>query len=158
LTLTLVVAVTVMREGTEIALFIYSISSAQNIPVQEYILGLAIGAVSGLLCGITIYWGLIKLASRYIFKVSSMLLILISAGLAADAAGILTSAGIIEMLSTELWDSSWFVADKTIPGQILNTVIGYNARPNGMQLLFYLTTIATIVICMKIKNKIKNKF
>lgn len=149
--LVIVVALTILREGAEIILLVYSIASTENITGNQYIIGLGLGAFSGVAVGIVIYLGLIKYASRYIFKISTILLILISAGLASKAAGILTSAGIIEQYIEPVWDSSALIDDRAILGKTLNIMIGYDAKPNGMQIIFYFSAIAITIIMMKIR-------
>ena len=101
-----------------------------------------------------IYFGLIKFAGKYIFKISTILLILISAGLAAEAAGALASAGIIEIFSDQLWDSSWLIEDRSTTGKLLKIIIGYNSRPNIIQMVFYLGTIGLNIILLNIRTRI----
>jgi high-affinity iron transporter len=150
--LAIVVAMAILREGAELILFVYSIVSVDNMSSHQYIFGIGIGALAGLTAGGVIYFGLIKYAGKYIFKVSTILLTLIAAGLAAEAAGILTSAGIIESCSDQVWDTSWLVNNYSIIGQILNITIGYDAKPNGMQIIFYFLSIFTTVFMMKIRS------
>lgn len=98
--LVLIVALTILREGIEIIILVYSISSVEVIDANSYILGLIWGMISGFSLGIIIYLGLIKLAKqKYIFRISTVLLMLIASGFAAEAAGILTSSGIVMFLS-----------------------------------------------------------
>ena len=82
------------------------------------------------------------------------MLTLIAAGLAAEAAGIMTSSGIIELFSDQLWDSSWLVDNDSITGKVLNVTIGYDSRPNGMQMAFYFTTIILTVGMMRFRSRI----
>lgn len=156
-TLVAVVSVTILREGAEIILFIYSISSAENIKPDDYLIGLGIGGFLGFLTGTILYMGLIKIAGKYIFKISTILLIIIAAGLAAQAAGILTSAGIIEVYTDQLWDSSWLVDDRSIFGKILNIITGYDAKPNIMQIIFYVGTILMNILMIKTRLIITRK-
>lgn len=157
LMLVVVVAAAILREGAEIILFVYSIASAENIEGNSYILGLGIGAFAGLVVGAILYQGLMKYTGKYIFRISAVLLTLIAAGLAAEAAGILTSSGIIESFSDQLWDSSWLVSDDSITGKILNITVGYDSKPNGMQIAFYLTTIMLTAGMMKVRSIITKK-
>jgi high-affinity iron transporter len=150
--LTTLIATTVLREGAEIILLIYSISIADKIHVNDYLIGGGIGAVLGLLFGFAIYAGLIRFANRHIFKVSSILLTLIAAGIAAKAAGVMTSVGFIESFSNELWDSSWLITDTSRSGKLLNSLIGYSARPNQLQGMFYLTVMIITIFFIKIQN------
>ncbi|KAJ6644812.1 ATP synthase gamma chain [Pseudolycoriella hygida] len=93
--LVLIVAATVLREGMEIIILVYSISSVEVIDGSSYLLGVIIGMISGFFL---------------------VLLMLIAGGFAAEAAGILTSSGIIMFLSDQLWDSSWLIPDRSIHG------------------------------------------
>lgn len=155
--LVVVVAMAILREGAEIILFVYSISSAGNIDGNSYVLGLGAGAFAGLAVGTILYQGLIRFAGKYIFTISTILLTLIAAGLASEAAGILTSSGIIELFSEQLWDSSWLVDNNSITGKVLNITIGYDSRPNGMQIAFYLATILLTVFMMKFRSRISSR-
>ncbi|HJD65220.1 MAG TPA: FTR1 family protein [Rickettsia endosymbiont of Diachasma alloeum] len=152
LMLVFLVASTILREGAEIIILVYSISSVETITSSNYIQGLIIGATSGFLLGLIIYFGLIKIANqKYIFKISTILLMLIAGGFAASAAGILTSSGLVMFLSDQVWDSSWLVADRSMTGKILHIVTGYIARPNGLQVLAYFTTILLINIFIQVR-------
>lgn len=152
ITLIMVVAATILREGVEILLYIYSISSAENLSINDYGYGLLVGAFSGFAVGAIVYKGLIKFAGKYIFKISTILLMLIAAGLASEAAGILTSSGIIELYDDQLWDTSWLVSNGSLTGKLLNIIIGYDSKPNGMQLIFYFATIAITLTMMKARS------
>jgi high-affinity iron transporter len=136
-----IVATTLFREGSEILLFIYSISSTESMKISDYLIGIALGSFLGFLVGGIIYKGLIKFSGKYLFKISSILLILIAAGLASGAATILTSSGVVETMSEQLWDTSWFIENESFVGKILHIIAGYDAKPNGLQLTFYLGTI-----------------
>ncbi|WP_341747632.1 MULTISPECIES: FTR1 family protein [unclassified Candidatus Tisiphia] len=150
--LVLIVAATILREGMEIIILVYSISSVEIIDSNSYLLGLIIGIVSGLTLGIIIYLGLIKIVNQqYIFRISSILLMLVASGFAAEAAGILSSSGIITILSDQLWDSSWLISDRSIYGKFLKMITGYIARPNGLQVVFYVCTLGLINILIQIK-------
>jgi len=146
------VATTILREGTEILLFVYSVSTTETITANEYIIGLGIGSLSGVIVGVVLYLGLIKLAGKYIFRISTILLTIIAAGLAAEAAGLLTSAGIIEVYTDVLWDTSWFADNNSIGGKLLRITIGYDSKPNGMQIIFYCGSIALTLTMMKIRS------
>ncbi|MDR0773893.1 MAG: FTR1 family protein [Rickettsia sp.] len=150
--LVLIVAATILREGMEIIILVYSISSVEIIDSNSYLLGLIIGMVSGLTLGVIIYLGLIKIVNQlYIFCISSILLMLVASGFAAEAAGILSSSGIITILSDQLWDSSWLISDRSIYGKFLKMITGYIARPNGLQVVFYICTLGLINILIQIK-------
>jgi high-affinity iron transporter len=112
------------------------------------------GGVLGLLAGAAVtglsYFGLIAIPTRYIFQVTSVLLALLAAGMAAQAVRFLQSAGVVTALHTKLWDTSWLLPDASIPGRMLHVLVGYTDKPNGLQLIAYVATLATIVILMRL--------
>ena len=78
-----------------------------------------------------------------------MLLALLAAGMAAQAVRFLQSAGVVTALHTRLWDTSWLLSDSSILGRMLHVLVGYTDKPNGLQLLAYVATLATMVILMR---------
>jgi high-affinity iron transporter len=151
-----VIAMTIFREGVEIAIFISAFSSAYEIPPTEYAIGLGLGMFSGIFAGISIYYGLNKFAIKYLFKISFIFLTLIAASLASEAAGIMTSIGMISILNTPIWDSSWIISNLSITGRILKILVGYTSKPNCIQIIAYTFTIVLIYICSKCGRKGKN--
>lgn len=155
LILVLTVAMFTLKEGIEILFGIFNIAYAENTETDIYLYGLGVGTISSVLAGILVYLCLIKFDNKYIFIISSILLMLISAGFSAQAAGILTSTGIITVLSDELWDTSWLINDMSIVGKSIHVILGYDARPNGMQVIFYISTIFITLIILFITKKFR---
>jgi high-affinity iron transporter len=126
---------------------------AKTIDSGSYLMGILIGAGSGLLSGALVYLGIVRYASKYLFKISSILLILIAAGFTAKAIGILSSTFELP-LTNQIWDSSWIVENKSIVGKILGSLIGYEARPNILQIFIYILVVILNFLLLK-KRKIK---
>ncbi len=96
-----------------------------------------IGALGGILVGILVYLGLLKFAKKYLFLLTSWMLILLTAGMAAQGASFLIAADILPPLKNQLWDSSNFIASNSFIGTILNVLIGYTPKPTAMEMIFY---------------------
>jgi high-affinity iron transporter len=136
-----VIALAVLREGSEIVLFVYGmVISGQG--VVSIASGILLGAVLGLMAGIMIYAGLLKMSAKYMFKVTNVLLILLVAGLSAQGAAFLSAAGYFSDYAATLWDSSWLVSDASLAGKALHGLIGYSAHPTVIQGIFYIATLA----------------
>lgn len=138
--LTLLVGLAVLREGAEVVLFLYGMYVGGT-PVAQITTGSAAGLAVGAAFGAGLYFGLLRIPTRYLFRVTSILLLMLSAGLAAQAAGFLVQANVINMMTTTLWDTSWLVSEHSVMGNILHALIGYIANPMGIQLVFYIATI-----------------
>ncbi|AWN14453.1 FTR1 family protein [Salinisphaera sp. LB1] len=141
--LMIVVMVAVLREGSETVLFTYGIyaSGVQALPMLS---GGALGVLFGVVAGGLLYNGLLRIPTRYLFSVTSWMILLLAAGMAADAAGFLTQAGVLPALGNSLWNTSWVLTEHSLVGRVLHILIGYTQRPSGMQLLFYLAALVLI--------------
>ena len=152
--LALIVWLALLREGSEIVLFIYSmILSGQS--GASIIAGSATGVVLGVSAGVMIYYGLLKIPARYALTVTSWLLMLLVAGLAAQGAEYLSTAGYFSGFSRQLWDSSWLLSEEGIIGKSLHTLIGYSARPTAIQLIFYVVTLGSLLGIVGIMDRRK---
>ena len=146
----IVVAIAVLREGSEVVLFLYGVAAAQGGASP----GMVVGGFAGLLLGSLVcfatYLGLVSIPTRYLFGVTSVLIALLAAGLAAQAIAFLDQADILTALDNTVWDTSWILSDSSLPGRALHTLIGYVDQPTAMQLVVYLATLAIIVVLMKL--------
>jgi high-affinity iron transporter len=137
------VGLAVLREGAEVVLFLYSMF-ASGTPLSQISTGAMIGVAVGTAFGAGLYYGLLRIPMRYLFRVTSIMLLMLSAGLAAQAAGFLVQANVISVMTSSLWDTSWIISERSVFGSILHALIGYIANPMGIQLVFYVTTIGII--------------
>ena len=146
--LSLVIALAILREGAEIILFTHGMLASGQSPTL-IAAGSSIGLVSGAVLGVLLYMGLIKISTRHFFQITSWLLVFLVAGLMSQAVGFLSAAGAFEQLSFTVWDSSWLLSDGGIVGQSLGTLIGYTARPTAIQLIAYALSLAILIALIK---------
>ncbi|MCC7305315.1 MAG: FTR1 family protein [Alphaproteobacteria bacterium] len=149
LVLSAVIALAVLREGSEIVLFTYGMLAAGQSPAL-LLTGSATGLVAGAGIGMLLYLGLIRLSVRVFMQVTSWMLVLLVAGMMSQGIGFLVAAGIFEKFTNVVWDSSWLLSEQGIVGQSLGTLIGYTARPMAIQIFVYLLTLGTLVMFMKL--------
>lgn len=143
-----VVALAVLREGSEVVLFLFGMGASGS-SAASMAVGGAIGLVAGAAVGVALYFGLLGIPIRHFFSATNWMVLLLAAGLASQAAHYLIQADWLPTLGERVWDTSWLLSDQSLLGQTLRTLIGYDARPSGMQLLFYATTALLIMIGMK---------
>ena len=139
-----VVALAVLREGSEIVLFLYGIA-AGGIGRGELAAGIALGLGSGATLGFALYFGLLRIPLTHFFSVTNALLILLAAGLASTAAGFLVQSDLLPTWGSQVWNTSHFLSDDSLPGRTLGILIGYKAAPDGVQIAFYLATVAVLL-------------
>jgi high-affinity iron transporter len=73
--------------------------------------------------------------------------------MASQAARFLVQADLIPPLGSQVWDTSALLSDASIIGATLHTLVGYDARPAGVQILFYVVTAALIATGMRIQGR-----
>jgi high-affinity iron transporter len=143
--LAVVVGLAVLREGAEIVLFLYGIV-ATGTSGSSLLFGGALGVAAGAVLTALTYYGLLAIPTRHVFTVTTVLIALLAAGMAAQAVHFLDSAGVIDVLSNRIWDSSGFLPQDSLLGRMLHTLIGYTDRPTELQLVAYLATLAAIAV------------
>jgi high-affinity iron transporter len=132
-----------------VVLFLYGIM-ASGTSGSALLVGGLLGIAAGAAFTALTYLGLLAIPSRYIFSVTSWLIALLAAGMAAQAVQFLNNAGMVVALDRPLWDTSWLLSEKSIFGRLLHTLIGYIDQPTEMQLLAYIATLFAMFLLMRI--------
>lgn len=146
--LAVVVLVAVMREGSEVVLFLYGIVAAGT-DMASLLTGGLLGLAAGAGLSALSYFGLIASPMRYIFSVTGVLITLLAAGMAAEAARFLQMAGVVNVLRGRLWDTSWLLPDSSIFGRLLHVLVGYDDTPTALQVFAYAATVAVMYILIR---------
>jgi high-affinity iron transporter len=144
-----VVALAVLREGSEVVLFLFGLGAGGS-SVASMAIGSAVGLLAGIAVGLGLYYGLLRVPMRHFFTVTNWMILLLAAGMAAQAAGYLVQADVLPALGQKVWDTSHIVSTQSLFGETLKTLVGYDDRPAGIQVLFYLVTAVSILVGMKI--------
>jgi high-affinity iron transporter len=147
------VGLAVLREGSEVVLFLYGIAAAGQDGAAAMALGGLLGLTAGVAAGAGIYFGLVHIPMRHLFSVTSWLILLLAAGMASQAAAFLMQADLLPSLGQSLWDTSFLLSEQSLTGRLLHTLIGYTAQPAGIQLVFYLATLLTIGTLMRLVGR-----
>jgi high-affinity iron transporter len=150
LALAIVVAIAVLREGSEVVLFLYGVAAAQGGASWAMVAGGFVGLILGSSVCLLTYLGLITIPARYLFGVTSALIALLAAGMAAQAIAFLEQANILTALDETMWNTSWILSDSSFLGRALHTLVGYVDQPTAMQVVVYAATLGTIVVLMKL--------
>ena len=145
----LVVALAVLREGSETVLFLYSLATSGDSGLRNTFTGGTTGLAAGSLVGILLYTGLLRIPISRFFSVTGALVLLLAASMSSQAAHFLIQADLLPSLGSPLWDSSAVLSQSSPLGILLHGLIGYDEQPAGMQLLFYFTAILVITAGMR---------
>jgi high-affinity iron transporter len=150
--LAIVVGVAVLREGSEVVLFLYGIG--QSTTAASMLTGGALGIAAGVSVSALMYFGLLAIPPGKLFQTTAWLITLLAAGMAAQAVMFIQNAGYLGAFTRSLWDTSWLLPDggegwRGLIGKMLHTLIGYTAAPDAAQLIAYVLTIAAIFGLMR---------
>ncbi|HEV2301944.1 MAG TPA: FTR1 family protein [Stellaceae bacterium] len=146
--LALVTLFAVLREGSETVLFLYGLASS-GAGAASLVGGAALGLLAGVGLGAVLYRGLLIIPAGQFLNVVGWLVLLLAAGLAANAAMFLNQAGLVPALVPQVWNTSWLLAQQSWLGTLLHILVGYSDRPSGIEVVFYLVTVATILGLMR---------
>jgi high-affinity iron transporter len=142
----------VLREGSEVVLYLYGIAAtAEGAGGMAH--GGGLGHAAGVAAGAALYLGLVSIPVRHLFAVTSWMILLLAAGMAAQAAAFLVQADYLPPLGNQLWDTSFVLTDYGLVGSVLHTLVGYTAQPAGIQVVFYVATLAAIGGLMRVVQR-----
>jgi high-affinity iron transporter len=144
----ILIAVALLREGSEVVLFLYGIAAGGSSGATMLSGGL-LGLLVGVLFGVALYFGLIRIPTRYLFQATSWMILLLAAGMASQAVRYLMQAGMLPE-AQPLWDSSSMLPPDSIPGDLLRAFMGYDATPVLLQVVIYAMTLSLIALGMNV--------
>ncbi len=139
-----VCAMALLREGSEVVLFLYGVAVSAGGSAAGMLAGGAVGLLGGVAVSAALYLGLAAIPVRRLFAVTSALITLLAAGLAAQAVTLLQQAGWLEVGTSTVWDSSRLLPEDGLPGRFLHALVGYTDRPSAAQLVAYLAVVGVI--------------
>jgi len=141
-----VVAVAVMREGSEVVLFLYGVVAASHTGAVPLATGGVVGLALACLASGLLYRGLVIIPLHRLFSVTNGLIALLAAGMAGQAAAVLHGADLLPGWGEHLWNTSAILADDSFAGRSLHALAGYSARPSGIQLAAWLATLTMLAV------------
>jgi high-affinity iron transporter len=146
--LLVVVGLAVLREGSETVLFLYGIAASEGGAAMSMLAGGIAGIVAGIAVGYLVYAGLLRIPLRWFFTATGVLVLFLAAGMASQAARFLVQADLLPSLASPLWDTSGVLPQSSVTGTLLHSLVGYDARPAGMQIVFYVAVLVAIAAGM----------
>jgi len=142
--LAITVGVAVMRDGSELVVFLSALGLSGQVTAVGIMGGFATGVIAGTIVGALIYFGILRAGIKSIFQIAAILLAMLGAGLAAQAAGFLISAGWLPPLIDPIWNTSAILPDESGIGQTAHALFGYISQPSAIQVIVYVAVLAAI--------------
>ncbi len=136
------VLLAVLREGVETVIFFSALSYESGVSL----LGGVLGVITAITIGYLFFVGSKKINLKRLFTISSVLLILIAAGLVAHGIHELEEAAVIPIVVEHVWDINPAVVvegqypllhEDGLIGSFMEGLFGYNGNPSLVEVLAY---------------------
>ena len=152
--------VAVVREGVELALFItaaFFVGNNENIGLNtiQTLAGVVLGLGTSILLGWSLLATTVRLDLRRFFQVTGLLLILFAAGLVAHGVHEFNEISWIPSIVEHVWDFNAIIDEKSIFGELLKTLFGYNGNPSLTEMLGYFGYLITVTFLFTRSTAIK---
>jgi high-affinity iron transporter len=135
----------VVREGIETALFISAVAFSAGRSTDTFV-GAVLGLAIATLVGYFIYVSSVRLNLRTFFNVTSMLLLVIAAGLFGRAIHEFIEAGLLPAIREGVYNINMIVPSDSTVGEILKALFGYNAAPDLLESIGYVAYLALAIV------------
>jgi high-affinity iron transporter len=136
------VALSITREGSEVFLYLSGFFR-QSEHFQAVMIGSSLGFGIGVSIGTLLFYGLLSLPGGWRVKVPIFLLALFAGNMLSQAALQLTQADWISS-AYALWDTSSWLPENSIAGQLLYALVGYESTPTTIQVIAYVIGVTLV--------------
>jgi len=151
----LALSLSIIREGSEILIYFSGFIHNRE-TLSSGIIGSIIGAGVGFSFGALFYFLLSALDKSLSLMVALGLLVLVGAGMCSQASMLLMQADFLPSQQA-LWNTSSWIAEPSIPGQLLYALIGYEATPSPLQVSIYTGSIFISLIVAVVSYKVYSR-
>lgn len=149
--MSIAVVVATGREAAEIFLYIQGFVFIEQ-SLTPVLFGGAVGAGIGISVGVFFYYSLVSAPKKWGIVASVIIMALLSGNMMSQATQLLIQ---VDYLPTAfpLWDSSNLISERSVTGQVLYALIGYEATPVLLQIIAYFMASSCALIFAFIAKK-----
>jgi high-affinity iron transporter len=147
--LVLLAAVAVFREGAEMTLFLWGLALSAHPSHLAMLTGGVLGIGAAIACAWLLYAGALRMNLAIFFRATAAMLVLMAAGMLAQAANRLIGVGLLDPMVGQVWNTSWLLDERSPLGTIASILIGYRSRPSLMEVAVYFTYVAAVALLLR---------
>lgn len=151
LAMAVTVALAVTREGSEIMVYLQTFAFDSH-KLVRVLTGGFVGACIGASIGVIVYFALVLSDRRRALRVCRWALMLVATGMLSQIVPLFEQADLIAS-ARPVWDSSAFIPETSVIGQLLYAVLGYEATPSAAQLAVYGLGMAAFAFVLVISRR-----
>lgn len=146
--LALLAAIAVFREGAETVLFLWGLAMSSSASTAQMLGAGAAGAAAAVAMGYLLFLGAARINLKLFFEVTAAALLLIAAGMLAQAANKLIGVGMLPPIVGQVWNSAWLLDERGPLGSIAAMLFGYRSRPSLMEVAVYFLYFPPVLYLM----------
>ena len=145
--------IAVIREGIELAIFLTA--AAVDSKQAQILIGAGLGLAAVIVISFLLFKILVRLDLSRFFMITSIILILFAAGLFANGIQEFSEAGIIPPIIEQVWDINPFLDEKSVIGELLKALVGYNGNPSLTEVTAYFIYITFVWVFPRLTSSRK---
>lgn len=149
MSLALLAGIAVFREGAETTLFLWSIALSAHASATQMLIAGAAGATVAVVMAYFVFQGAAHLNLKLFFQVTAIVLILIAAGILAQAANKLIGVGLLPPGIGQIWNTSWLLDERGPLGSMAAALFGYRSRPSLTEAMVYVLYFPLVFFLMR---------
>ena len=151
--LALVALFCVLREGVEVVIFLMGLVTSGGVSNVDVLAGTVLGSLGAIVAGAAMYFGLVRINLGKVFNVFAVLMSFLSAGMMVNAVSKFTSAGLLNPIVSQVWDSSALLVHHTSwIALFMHVMAGYTEKPSLLQLIAYVLALTILYLLTKRNN------
>ena len=144
----------VLREGVETVIFL---KAATFLTGGFHAWGALMGIGGALVIAALFFLEIRRVRIKQFFQITSLILIFFAAGLVAHGIHELQEARLLPVLVKHLYDMNWIINEKSILGEMLKSLFGYNGNPSLLEVVGYLGYLALALVSFLKMGKVKSE-
>ena len=118
------------------------------------LVGSVIGFGIGVSIGALLYFCLLACTLRVRFVVVKIMLTVIATGFLSQAVALLLQADYLDSYPA-LWDTSKYLSEESVLGQLLYSIMGYESTPAPQQVVVYVMAISMVILGVVVNDRFR---
>lgn len=124
--------------------------------MADVAIGGAAGLAGGVLVGMILYLGLARIPVGRLFSITNVFVVLLAAGMMGQVGRKLVQADVLPSGTNPLWDTSNLINPESGMGTFLHALLGYDAQPSLMHVVFFVFGFLAIVLAERLAVNFKD--
>ena len=140
----------ILREGFETALFLGALYGDEM--GMDVLYGGVAGLVIAFIMSYALFKGMKQIPIKSFFKITSLLVLIISAGLLINMVGVMQDIELLPTFYAGVFDLNWLLNDSSDVGIFFKAMLGYTSAPSLIQITSYLGYLFFAYVAMSYFN------